>query len=68
MLLSKGSDGDSSLYSGVCRSISDDKSLNDRSEPDIKDCVFADNDNEYSEDMMKVDNEEEANFVGEESP
>eukprot|EP00957_Ditylum_brightwellii_P021451 1618186-Ditylum_brightwellii.AAC.1 len=42
------------------------ESLNDGSEPDIKDCAFADNNNEYTEGMMKVDNEEEANFMVEE--
>eukprot|EP00957_Ditylum_brightwellii_P002925 223628-Ditylum_brightwellii.AAC.1 len=51
MSTSKGSDGD-------------DKSSNDGSEPDIKDCAFVEDDTEYAEDMMKVDNEEEGNFMG----
>eukprot|EP00957_Ditylum_brightwellii_P169317 12886489-Ditylum_brightwellii.AAC.1 len=66
MLSSKGSDGGFSLYSGVVRYTSNDESSNDGSKPDIKDCAFADNDNEYAEDMVKVDNEAEANFMGEE--
>eukprot|EP00957_Ditylum_brightwellii_P061385 4659501-Ditylum_brightwellii.AAC.1 len=38
MSTSKGSDGGSSLlYSGVIRSISNDKVSNDKSQPDIKD-------------------------------
>eukprot|EP00957_Ditylum_brightwellii_P065552 4972187-Ditylum_brightwellii.AAC.2 len=66
MLSSKGSDGSSSLYSGVIRYTSDDESSNNGSKPDIKDCLFANNDSDYAEDTMKVDNEEEANFVGDE--
>eukprot|EP00957_Ditylum_brightwellii_P049907 3782959-Ditylum_brightwellii.AAC.1 len=66
MLSSKGSNGGSSLYSGVIRSITNEESLNDGSKPDIKDCVYVDNDNEYAEDMTKVDNEEESSFMSEE--
>eukprot|EP00957_Ditylum_brightwellii_P042520 3219625-Ditylum_brightwellii.AAC.1 len=66
MSSSKGSDGGFFLlYSGVCKSISGGKRSNDESEPDIKDCAFADDDTEYAEDMMKVNNEEECNFMGE---
>eukprot|EP00957_Ditylum_brightwellii_P192106 14623827-Ditylum_brightwellii.AAC.1 len=56
MLSTKGSNGGSSLYSGVIRYTYNDESSTDGIKPDIKYYAFANNDSEYAEDMMKVDN------------
>eukprot|EP00957_Ditylum_brightwellii_P072540 5512464-Ditylum_brightwellii.AAC.1 len=66
MLSSQGSDGDFSLYSGITRSISNDESSNNGSKPGIRDSAFANDNREYTEDMMKVDNEKETDFMVEE--
>eukprot|EP00957_Ditylum_brightwellii_P210803 15365418-Ditylum_brightwellii.AAC.1 len=62
----KKSDGCSSLYSGVIRYTSDDDNSNNGSKPDIKYSAFANDYSEYAEDIMKVDNEGETDFMGEE--
>eukprot|EP00957_Ditylum_brightwellii_P056987 4319004-Ditylum_brightwellii.AAC.1 len=47
------------------RYTSNDENYINGSKSDIKDCAFANNDSDHAEDVMKVDVEEKANFMGE---